>query len=77
MEQHSSLSGLFDVSLGSLDMFKYDLANRVDGLISIDLQDVVLVKLSFTLLSHCLQLLFSFLVYFVILNLSLLLLLDR
>ena len=77
MEQHSSLSGLFDVSLGSLDVFKYDLANSVDGLISIDLQEVVLVKLSFTLLSHSLQLLFSFLVYFVILNLSLLLLLDR
>jgi hypothetical protein len=37
MEQHGSLSWLFDISLSSLDMFEYDLANCVDGLISIDL----------------------------------------
>jgi hypothetical protein len=52
MEQHGSLSWLFDISLSSLDMFEYDLANCVDGLVSIDLQEVVLVKFSFTLLSH-------------------------
>ena len=52
MEKHGSLSWFFDISLSSLDMFEYDLANCIDGLVSIDLQEVVLVKFSFTLLSH-------------------------
>ena len=43
VEKHSCLSWYHDVNLSCLDMLEYDLANISDSLISIDLQEIILV----------------------------------
>ena len=43
MEKHGCLSWYHDVHFSCLDMLEYDLADISDCLVSIDLQEVILV----------------------------------